>query len=318
VVSTQRRLAVVFAVVVAFGAVLAYAFFARGGDETKRVVGLPIGSEGIAARTSISPRGELFGDNLTARLDLLIDREVIDPATITIETDFKPFRETREPRLERTDHERLTRLRYFVSLECLTDACAPRSTRKEVKFEPAQVRSRGKLVQRPRWPVLTLGSRLQNPTTDPRDEFNPRTREPTSGLDWRAEVRVAAPTWRIEPTQATVLLVGLALVLLGASLFLLTNAYPGLARRLWRRPAKLTPLERALAALQHAHQQGAEREHRVALDDLATELRAVGAPELAGTAYALAWDAPPPEPERTEGLTEQVRELIVGRSNGHP
>jgi hypothetical protein len=70
--------------------------------------------------------------------------------------------------------------------------------------------------------------------------------------------------------------------------------------------------------VQHASTQGVEREHRVALDDLATELRAIGAPELAGTAYALAWDEPAPASERTEGLSDQVRELIVGSRNGHP
>lgn len=314
--STRFRVALALAVVVV-GAALAFALFTRD-DGNSRPVGLPIGSEGISARTSISPRGELFGDNVVARLDLLIDREVLDPGTIKIEADFAPYRETAKPRLERIDHERLTRMRYVVRLECLVDTCAPRSDRKEVTFKPAAVRSRGRLVQRPRWPVLTVGSRLQNPTTDPRDEFNPRTREPTSGLDWRAEVRVAAPTWRLDPTQATALLVALALALLGASFFLLTLAYPGLARRLWRRPAKRTPLERALAVLQHARVHGVEREHRVALDDLATELRAVGAPELAGTAYALAWDEPPPAAERSAGLSDQVRELIVGRSNGHP
>lgn len=287
-------------------------------DSSSRHVGLPIGSEGMSARTSISPRAQLFGEDVVARLELLIDRDVIDPDTISIETNFKPYRATAKPRLERTDQERMTRLRYTMPLECLEDACAPRSDRKEVRFPPARVRSKGRVLQRPTWPQLTIGSRLQNPTVDESDVFNQRTREQTSGLDWRAEVRVAAPTWRIGPTLATVLLVAFAMALLAASFFLLTIAYPGLARRLWRRPRRLSPLERALVVLQHASERGEETEHRVALDDLATELRELGARELAGTAYALAWDEPPPAADRTAGLSESVRELITGRANGHP
>lgn len=313
--STRLRVAIGLAIAVAAAAV-AIALLSR--DATTEHVGLPIGSEGLSARTSISPRAQLFGDRVVARLELLVDRDRVDPDTISIETDFKPYRATAKPRLERTDYERMTRLRYTMPLECLENACTPRSDRKEVRFPPARVRSRGRVLQRPAWPVLTMGSRLQNPVTDESENFNARTREPTTGLDWRAEVRVAAPTWRIGPTEATVLLVVLAMVLLGASFFLVTLAYPGLARRLWRRPAKLSPLERALVVLQHASERGVEREHRVALDDLATELRTLGARELAGTAYALAWDEPPPAVERTAGLSDSVRELITGRTNGRP
>lgn len=318
--STRLRAALAIAVVL-IGAAFAFALFARGDNEgtgASKRVGLPIGSAGISSRTSITPRGQLFGDGVVARLDLLVDREVIDPGTIRIQTDFAPYRAVGKPVLRRADRERVTRLRYAVALDCLVDRCAPRSDRKEVTFKAARVFSRGRLVQRPEWPALTIGSRLQSPSTDPTENFNPRTREPSTGLDWRAEVRVAAATWRIDPTWATVALVALALVLLGVSFFLLSLAYPGLARRLWRRPRRLSPLERALAAVQHARAQGVERDHRVALDDLATELRAVGAPELAGTAYALAWDEPAPAAERTDGLSDQVRELIVGSTNGHP
>jgi hypothetical protein len=316
VVSVRLRVVIVLAVgaVVAAGAAIAL----LAGDGSSEDVGLPIGSEGLSARTSIAPRAQLFGDGLVARLDLLIDREVIDPTTISVTTNFAPYRQTAKPRIERIDHERVTRLRYSVPLECLEDACAPRSDRKDVRLQPAQVRSRGRVLQRPAWPVLTIGSRLQNPTSDNTDVRNQRTREPTTGLDWRAEVRVASPTWRIEPAPATVLLVAFALGLLTASFFLVTIAYPGLAKRLWRRPARLSPLERALVLLERASARGVEREHRVALDDLATELRALGARELAGTAYALAWDEPPPAAERTAGLSERVRELIIGRTDGHP
>jgi hypothetical protein len=316
VVSSRRRLLIGLALVVV-AAVAAVTLLAR--DDKPKHVGLPVGDEGLSARTSITPRGQLFGDSAVARLDVLVDRDVVDPATVTIWTNFAPYRQASSIGRERIDYDRVTRLRYSVALECLDDDCAPRATRKQVRFAPAQVRVKGRVVQRPRWPELTIGSRLQNPTSDPgSDVRNQRVREPTTGLDWRAEVRVQPPTWRIGPTQLTVTLVAFALVLLAMSFFLLTIAYPGLARRLWRRPARLSPLEHALGLVQRASERGVEEDHRVALDDLATELRAVGAGELAGTAYALAWNAPPPGAAETEGLSSRVRELIEGSTNGRP
>lgn len=314
--SVRVRVGIALAIGVAVAVAAAIALSSR--DGSARHVGLPIGSEGLTSRTSITPRAQLFGERVVARLDLLIDRDVVDPDTISVTTDFAPYRPTAKLRMARVDYERMTRLHYSVPLECLEDACAPRSDRKDVRFRPAQVRSEGRVVQRPAWPVMTIGSRLQNPVTDNTDVRNQRLREPTTGLDWRAEVRVASPTWRIEPAQATVLLVAFAILLLAVSFFLVTVAYPGLARRLWRRPARLSPLERALVVLEHASERGVEREHRVALDDLATELRALGAGDLAGTAYALAWDEPAPAAERTAGLSQRVRELITGSTNGHP
>lgn len=312
---SRRRRLLPAVVLAALGVVLAIALFARDGSVEH--VGLPIGDEGLSARTSISPRAQLFGETAVARLDILIDREVVDPDTVTVVTNFAPYRPTAKLRLERTDYERFTRMRYSVPLECIDDKCAPRSSRKNVRFAPAQVRWRGR-VNRLQWPQLTIGSRLQDPgalNTDVRDQ---RLREPTSGLDWRAEVRVLPATWRMGPAQATLLLVALAMGLLAASLFLVSLAYPGLARRLWRRPPKLSPLERALGIVERASESGIEEEHRVALDDLATELRVAGAGDLAGAAYALAWDAPPPGPDRTAGLSSRVRELIDGRTNGRP
>jgi hypothetical protein len=315
-VVTRRRIAIVLALVVV-GVALAIALLSRGGESSEHV-GLPIGDEGLSSTTSIAPRAQLFGESVVARLDLLVDRDVVDPSTITIWTNFAPYRATGNIARQRIDYDRVTRLRYSVPLECLDDDCAPRATRKELRFAPAQVRVKGRVVQRPRWPELTIGSRLQNPSSDNTDVRDQRTREPTTGLDWRAEVRVQPPTFRIGPTQATALLVALAMALLAGSLFLLALAYPGLAERLWRRPPKLSPLERALGIVERASERGVEEDHRVALDDLATELRALGAGELAGDAYALAWDAPPPGRDRTAGLSSRVRELIEGSTNGHP
>ena len=112
-------------------------------------------------------------------------------------------------------------------------------------------------------------------------------------------------------------LVGLAFLLLLVSLSFVQRAFPSapLGFRLLRR-VKLTPLERAIAVLERAQKQGIEREQRLALDRLARELRTGGQHELAGTARELAWTADVPGPDRTATLSEQVRAVIAGRTNG--
>jgi hypothetical protein len=79
----------------------------------------------------------------------------------------------------------------------------------------------------------------------------------------------------------------------------------------------MTPLERALAVLERAHEQGIEREQRLALDKLAHELRTGGQQELAGRARELAWEQDVPDAARTAPFSEHVRDVIAGRSNGH-
>ncbi|HEV8688548.1 MAG TPA: hypothetical protein VGQ84_14795 [Gaiellaceae bacterium] len=315
--STRLRVAIAFTLAAVVAAV-AVALISR--DESPDHVGLPIGAKGFSARTSLYPHSQLFGGSVEARLELLVDRDVVDPDEIVVRASFAPYQAARAAQIDRVDIERLTRIRYSFRLECFQEACLPGSNGKKVfRFTWAQVRAGG-WTMRPSWPALVVASRLRDP---PYNTTNPNLRDrrfgkPNAGLDWRAEVGVLQPTWRIDPTLATAVLFALALMLVGTSLSLLTVAQPGAAKRLWRRRRRLTPLERALLVLERASERGVVEEHRIALDDLATQLRALGARELAGDAYALAWDEAPPSLDRTAGVSNRARELITGRTNGRP
>jgi hypothetical protein len=304
-------LAVLVAVVV--GAVVAVALLVR--DERAPSLGLPVGDDGIAARSSVSGRTLLFGEQLIARLELLVDREVLDPDNVTVDAEFEPFTPTARPVESRTDHDRFTSMRFDYAIECLTFACVPETVTKLYDLPSTTVRHEGVPVEVVEWPQLTINSRVGEPTVD---AANP-TAQPGFDLPWRANLRVQSATYRVDPTLLTALFAGLALVLLVATLYFAQRAFPGAPlgfRRLRR--VKLTPLERALLVLERAHAQGIEREQRLALDQLAHELRTGGQQELAGTARELAWEQSVPDSDRTSTLKDRVRDVITGRTNGRP
>ena len=68
-----------------------------------------------------------------------------------------------------------------------------------------------------------------------------------------------------------------------------------------------TTLERALAVLRHAHEQGDETLQRKAFERIAGELGVEEADELTRTARELAWSPRTPEDEEVEEFAEQAR-----------
>jgi hypothetical protein len=308
----KARLPFLVALVVAVvGGVLALALLVR--DEKPAGVGFPVGDDGIAARASLSDRTELFGSPLGARLDLLVDREVLDPDDVKVDAKFAPFDPVGQPTTTRTDYDRYTQLRFDYRLECLKTVCVPETLTKILDLPDSVVRHEGVPVEVVKWPSVTIASRYEEPEVD---RANP-TAQPSFDLPWRATLRLQPATYRVDPTMVTVLFVGLALVLLVASLFFVQKAFPGVPLGLHRfRRVRLTPLERALVVLERAHDQGIEREQRLALDMLAHELSSGGQSELAGDARRLAWEEDVPDADRTATLSGQVRDVIAGRTNG--
>jgi hypothetical protein len=308
---TTRRLPFVVALVaVVVGAAVALALLLR--DEHAPTLGLPVGDDGIAARASLGSRTQLFGQLLAVRLDLLVDREVLDPDKVTVDARFDPFTTYGAPVMSRRDYDRFTRLRYEYRLDCMTTICVPDGARKDFDLPSAPVRHEGRQVEVAEWPRVTIASRYREPETDLGRRF-----AGSVDLPWRANARVLPASFGVDPTLLTVALAGLALLLSLVSLYLVQLAYPSAPfafRRLRR--VKLTPLERAIAVLERAQQQGIEREQRLALDRLARELHTGGQHELAGTARELAWTADVPGPARTATLSEQIRAVIEGGTNG--
>ena len=301
---------------VVLGAVVALALLIR--DERADPGGRPIGADGFAARTSISPRSQLFGVPVVARLELLVDREVLDPDRVRVTPKFEPFTQSGLPRRTREDFDRMSRISLEFPLECLATRCVPETLTQDFDLSDMVVRHAGQPIGIVTWPRVTIASRVGDFAQSAEAGRGPAQQQAID-LPWRATLRVRPATFSVDPTLLAALYVALALALLVASLYLVQVAYPSAPlgfRRLRR--VKLTPLERALAVLERAHEQGIEREQRLALDKLAHELRTRGEPELAGRARELAWEQDVPDAGRTAPLSSRVRDVIAGRTNGRP
>lgn len=260
-------------------------------------------AEPIAVNATIGPQQHMFGDPVRAQVEVLLDRERIDPETVKLRVNFAPYRPLRPRTRTESTAGGITRLRFDYQLACLTYRCLPRGERNfELRNGAVEYQSRGaESVQTEQidWPVLKATGRI-----------------PGTQL-WQAQLRseyrdLGALSYSIRPKVVELVALLLA-VLFGAAALILTLRLLPLARIAERLGLKLvdrrTPLERALAQVH----QTAERpdEGRRALERLAQELRRARSPELAGTASRLAWSREFPADGRLTALSSQVERLIA-------
>src|SRR5919106_4634142 len=168
--------------------------------------------DGIAATATLQPRIVLFGDTLTARVDVVVDRTAIDVESVRVAWAPAPWRLVRPPeRTVETDgataHVRTT---YLVL--CLTRGCAPVRSTEEITFPPARVAyptgdGSGPTRVEAAWPILLVHSRLGEVDVGQRDVL---------AAPWRADlVSLPAVSYRLRPGLAIALLVALAALLFG-------------------------------------------------------------------------------------------------------
>jgi hypothetical protein len=286
-----------------------------GGSESE-VPFLPQG-RAIDSSRSLTPTTHFFGDIVTARVEVRIDRRLLDPAKLRVEADFKPYELVGEVERHRRDLDDYTRLRYEYALRCLTLGCIPeqlqtelgaqegaRGERRTLRFPPAQIRYDDPSGEFPgvlrtvSWPPVTSVSRLNEAQSEAEFPFR-ATPEALPGPSY-----LAAPALVV----GGLLLVGLALL-----------TWPvRLGVRAWRerRPPvveeeeapSLTPLERVLLLVEWARERPDGDDRRRTLEVLADELERTGAATLSDQASELAWSRDAPSPEAVSALLERVRE----------
>ena len=265
-------------------------------DEKPSGAGFPVGDDGIAARASLSDRTELFGSPLRARLDLLVDREVLDPDKVRVDAKFTPFDKVDEPTTTRTDYDRYTRLRYVYELECLKTVCVPETLTKPLDLPDSVVRHDGVPVEVVKWPrghdrVAVRGAHGRPQRPDRAAALRPAVARDAAAAgghvprrpddDHRALRRARARAARRVP-------------------LLRPEGVPGRAARLPPPAAREADAARTRPRRARAGARaGIEREQRLALDKLAHELSSGGQSALAGDARRLAWEEDVPDAERT-------------------
>jgi hypothetical protein len=297
---TRRALGVATAATIVIAGVLGLAHWGQGPTG-----GVSESAAPVQAVSTLAPATPRFADPVSARLDVLVDRNRIELATMRIAPRFAPYRLAAVER-SRNDVGDASLLHYRFKLECLTRACLGAEQARTV-FQ-ATIAYRERSAEAPlrtdvTWPELRLSSRL-----DPSDRTSPKLR---AGL-----VPIAALSYRVSPGTAAWLLTALALLLGFAGVALAVRALaPSRARVRVRRPGRsLGPLERALALLREASARGDATAERKALERLAWELRQAREERLSRAARRLAWSEPGPEPEPVGALTEEVARTV--RRNG--
>ena len=284
---------------------------------------LPAG-RAILATPSIAPSVHVFGDQVAATLDVVVDASKLDPDRVQLTPRFFPYERVGDVHVERKDYGDVTRLRYTMRLRCLGAQCIPsrlasaagpqepgRGERKAFRFRPSLLvydqQPRDRLLQVVRWPTLESVSRINE------TQFG-LAQAGAGHFAFRAGYRpLPGITWLLNP-MLLVLLLGLAaLVLLTPAALLARRAY--LERRAAAEPEpvpELAPLDRALRLVEWSRDRPDGEDRRRALEALAEELEAVESP-LADDARALAWSPSSPSPQGARLLVERVREGTNGR-----
>jgi hypothetical protein len=304
------------------GAVLLVAGVVAAGWFATRDGGSDVPTGRFRATASLSPpRTQLFGDPVTAELEVELDARAVDADSVAVRPRFAPYTVLRKTEEETSAGAAVVR-RYRFTLVCIRPTCAAAGgggavlpvaqLPARVTYRTAGGAERSVAVK---WPTTEVASRLGSVRF---------TRNDVLGIDfskidvspaWRGDMSPPPVSHRARPgVLAGALFAGAALfVLLGLVLLA-----PELRRLLRLAPAReplasLPPLERALALLERALASTDAAERRKALDRLARELRRRGDDELASAARTLAWSPPAPPGEATGALAGEVERAIGGR-----
>lgn len=262
------------------------------------------GAVGIASY--IDPASHLFGDTVTARLELLVDPAKVDPGSIRVRASFRPYRLAGPPAATRGEAGGVVTLRYHWRLLCLREVCRPRpGAARTFRFPVAGATFRRldgttDEVTR-RWYPLTVASRLSSDTALRAD------------LVARA-YPLPKVEYRVDPNLLSTLLFALASCVGLTGVFLvgrtaLSAGRAPLRRRLLRR---LGPIRRELALVRDAAARNDPDATRKALDGLAVALGGDGTDDLARGARRLAWSPNAPDSEDALELADEVVHRLEG------
>jgi hypothetical protein len=265
--------------------------------------------------TTISPGPHFFGDPIRTNVDILVDTTRLDPNRVRLDTKFTPYTRLGPPQRSRSVDGATMRLRYRYVLTCDGFACLTgKKTERTIHFAAATIRytdRTGKAAKMTaRWPRFKFVSRFGGP------RYLPQTAsEVTRGIQYSndpiirlfASIRAPSPSFRLNPVVfAAVLLAAALAALLGAGI-LARPLYALVRRQDIDSGPELTPLERALAAVDAAtRRQAGSAEHREALAWLGRELRRTNMTDLVGRARRLAWSEQAPTADASRELAADV------------
>jgi hypothetical protein len=274
----------------------------------------------ISATATFFPRVVLFGDTLSATLDVVLDRTALDPAEVEVDWSPAPWRPVAPPAEARRDSGTTTHLRTTYVLRCLTTLCVPARDTEEVDFEPAAVgyvasvgEGRRRLTLEVPWPTLVVHPRVgSGEESGQRDAL---------AAPWRADtVSLPAASYRVAPAFLLAVLAAAGVLLLAVAAVIAFRALPEREPPPEPEPEPeplATPLEQALALLEAPSTTNGAHDRRRALELVAEEVERRGEDDLALRARTLAWSEDTPEGDETRALAARLRSMLEG-TNGAP
>jgi hypothetical protein len=265
--------------------------------------------------TTVSPGPHFFGDPIRTDVDILVDTTRVDPNAVRLDTKFDPYTRLARPQRISSGDGSTNRLRYRYLLTCDTFRCLTgEKTQRTIRFAPATIRYRdrdGKAAKMTaRWPRFRFVSRFGGPRYLPQTPSEVQRGIQYSGdpiVRLFASIRAPTPSYRLNPAVLAALLFAVTLAALLGAGTLARPLYALVRRQDVDGGPELTPLERALAAVDAAtRRQPGSAEHREALAWLGRELRRTNLTELVGRARRLAWSEQPPTADDSRKLAADV------------
>ena len=295
-----------------------------GGDDSKPLIAA---SKTAVVRGELIPDVHLFGEPVVAQIDVILNRERVNPAEVQLKANFEPYEEVGETEEERRDIGDFTFIRYTTTLSCLNERCIPRTAAGETTvsqlpglppFLPGQ--QRDEKVKFEFQPALLMVDAEPKDKTLGRVVWAPL--RSLSRINWydssvvgqgfpfvATVAPVPEPEYRISPTLLGLGLLVLAFALLALPVWVIRDRRRRHAAPKSARVAPLTPLERALRLVEWASRRPSADERRESLEALAFELGQDpdGRPAAADRAREQGWSPPPPEPEQMTELVASIR-----------
>jgi hypothetical protein len=278
---------------------------------------------GIQAYADLDAYRVHFGDTVTAKVEVSLDRARVDPGSVRVNADFTPWKPTGAPEVVRRDGKATTYLETRYTLRCLESFCTTPQEEAVQAFRAARITyapagddaaAGATRTLQAAWPELLVTARYAPPSAS-QTSRQPPTR-------WQADlVSLPAATYRIGPWVLAVLLLAGALLLAAAAALIVLRTRPRPTPPV-AAPAPvglgghtLTPLEYALGLLEDPSRVNGSGDQRRALELVADGLVLRGEGTLARTARAMAWSRPVPKIDETSGLARRARAVFEEESD---
>ena len=293
--SRRRLIAVAGLAAACVVALVLVATLGGGGDDA------PAPRDDVAISTSLAPNPLFFGDLVTARAQVLVNRRELDPDTVLLEATFAPFSLVGRPQESRTSSGQTTSIDVRYTLQCLVEACLPQPggitlPKLLVHTRPS---SDNLVTYNHGWPRIDVVSRVAPAAlaTDP--------------PPWRQQVALPAVSYRLEPGKLAAALTLAAVLLVLGAFALVVREVTRRRRVLLERARFRSALARALELARASAARGPDdRRKELALLARVLAFDPNGGRRLASDAARLAWGRSEPSATGLESLVDEIEKTV--------